>query len=270
MHLKRILSAVVAIPLLWLFILKGGTFLFTLLIMAVAVIALSEYYPLVDETSDGFSPLSLLGYGSSVVMVGLSFFMENPWPAHLGILLLNIPAAGFLLLERFERDHKEVNHLLSHVFGLFYLPMVLSCLVALRKAPSHGEMWIFTLLVTVAACDTGAFYAGTYMGKRKLCPSVSPGKTIEGFLGGMAGALLGGFLTKILFLPDLGWLLSLALFPLAGAIGPLGDLFESALKRASGIKDSGNLIPGHGGILDRIDALLFVAPLFYFAMVLGR
>lgn len=269
MHLKRILSAIVAIPLLWIFILKGGTLLLTFLLMAVAVIALYEYIPMVDDTADRFSSLSLLGYGSAVLMLGAAHFIENPWAVLLGIVFLNIPLGGFLLLNRFEKDNKVIHILLTHVFGLLYIPMMLAAIVKLRGLSVHGEMWIFTLLVTVAACDTGAFYAGTYMGKRKLCPSVSPGKTIEGFLGGMAGALVAGFAMKILFLPELGWGTSLLLFPIAGAIGPLGDLFESALKRSSGIKDSGNLIPGHGGILDRIDALLFVAPLFYMALVLG-
>jgi len=269
MHVKRILSAVVAIPLLWLFILKGGALLFTLLIMVVAVIALSEYYPLVDETADRFGALSLLGYGSSLVMVALAYAMDNPWGALLGVVFLNIPLGGFFLLSRFETDTKVVKHLLTHVFGLLYIPMVLATVMRLRLAPEHGVMWIFTLLVTVAACDTGAFYAGTFLGKRKLCPAVSPGKTVEGFMGGMAGALVAGFAMKALFVPELGWFACLLLFPLAGAIGPLGDLFESSLKRASGIKDSGQLIPGHGGLLDRIDALLFAAPLFYFFMVLG-
>lgn len=269
MHVKRILSAVVAIPLLWLLILKGGALLFTLLIMAVAVIALSEYYPLVDETADGFAPLALLGYASALVMVGLAHGLESPWGALLGVVFVNIPLGGFLLLSRFETDAKVVRHLLTHVFGLLYIPMVLAFVVRLRIAPEHGAMWIFTLLVTVAACDTGAFYAGTFLGKRKLCPAVSPGKTVEGFLGGMAAALVAGFVMKGLFVPELSWFASLLLFPLAGAIGPVGDLFESSMKRASGIKDSGHLIPGHGGLLDRIDALLFVAPLFYLFMIVS-
>ena len=269
MHLKRILSAVVAVPLLWLFILNGGPLFLTVLIMAVAVIALTEYYPLVDDTAHRFGPLPLLGYASSLAMVGLAHVVANPWGALLGVVFLNVPLGGFLLLSRFETEPKVVRHLLNHVFGLLYIPMVLASVVRLRMAPEHGVMWIFTLLVTVAACDTGAFYAGTYLGKHKLCPSVSPGKTIEGFVGGMAAALVAGFIMKGLFLPELSWFFCLLLFPLAGAVGPLGDLFESAMKRASGIKDSGHLIPGHGGILDRIDALLFVAPLFYLFMVVS-
>ena len=269
MHVKRILSAVVAIPLLWLFILNAGGLFFTVLLMAVAVNALTEYYPMVDETVGLYGPLALLGYGSSIVMVGLAWLLANPWGALLGVVFLNIPLGGYFLLSRFQSNPKVVKHLLSHVFGLLYVPMLLATIVQLRMIPGDGVMWIFTLLVTVAACDTGAFYAGTYLGKHKLCPAVSPGKTVEGFVGGMAAALVAGFLMKGLFLPGLGWLACFILFPLAGAFGPLGDLFESAMKRASGIKDSGNLIPGHGGILDRIDALLFVSPLFYLFMILS-
>ncbi|WP_300667338.1 phosphatidate cytidylyltransferase [Desulfoluna sp.] len=269
MHVKRILSAVVAIPLLWLFILKGGPVFFTLLMMAVAVIALTEYYPLVDETVDRLGPLPLLGYASAIMMVGLAHVISNPWGVLLGVVFLNIPLGGFLLLPRFETEPKVLRHLFTHVFGLLYIPMALASVVRLRIVPDHGILWIFTLLVTVAACDTGAFYAGTFLGKRKLCPSVSPGKTVEGFLGGMAAALVAGFVMKGFFVPELSWLFCLLLFPLVGVFGPLGDLFESSMKRASGIKDSGHLIPGHGGLLDRIDAFLFVAPLFYFFMIVS-
>ncbi len=269
MHVKRILSAIVAIPLLWLFILNAGGLAFTVLLMVVAILALIEYYPMVDDTVALCEPLALLGYGSAVVMMGAAHFITNPWGVLLGVLLLNIPLGGFFLLSRFESDSHVVKHLQTHIFGLLYIPMILSCLVRLRLTPTHGVMWIFTLLVTVAACDTAAFYVGTYFGKRKLCPAVSPGKTVEGFLGGMAGALVAGFFMKGVFLPDLGWFSCFLLFPLVGAFGPLGDLFESAMKRASGIKDSGHIIPGHGGILDRIDALLFVAPLFYLFMILS-
>ena len=107
-------------------------------------------------------------------------------------------------------------------------------------------------------------YAGSFLGKHKLCPAVSPGKTIEGSVGGLIANLGAGAIFKYFFLPAYSWGLSLLFFISVGIAGQIGDLFESELKRSAGIKDSGGILPGHGGILDRIDALLFAAPVAWF------
>jgi phosphatidate cytidylyltransferase len=125
-------------------------------------------------------------------------------------------------------------------------------------------LWIFLLLILVFLGDTGAYYVGSYFGQHKLCPAVSPNKTIEGSVGGLAASLGAGALFKHFFLPLLPWGLSLLFFFSIGIAGQVGDLFESQLKRVYKIKDSGTLLPGHGGVLDRIDALLFAAPVAYF------
>jgi phosphatidate cytidylyltransferase len=111
--------------------------------------------------------------------------------------------------------------------------------------------------------DTGAYYLGSYFGQHKLCPAVSPNKTIEGSLGGLAASLGSGALIKHFFLPLLPWGLSLLFFLSISIAGQVGDLFESQIKRVAHIKDSGAILPGHGGVLDRIDALLFAAPVAY-------
>jgi len=108
--------------------------------------------------------------------------------------------------------------------------------------------------------DIGALYVGTFLGRHKLCPSVSPKKTIEGALGGLAANLMIGLTVKAFFLPSLSWGHAILLILLIGIAGQIGDLFESILKRTAGIKDSGGILPGHGGMLDRIDALLFAGP----------
>ena len=112
--------------------------------------------------------------------------------------------------------------------------------------------------------DTGAYYAGTCLGRHKLCPSVSPGKTIEGFAGGLIAILVSGSLFKHFFFSQLSWSLVILFLVCISFAGPIGDLFESVIKRTQGVKDSGMLLPGHGGILDRIDSLLFAAPAVYF------
>jgi phosphatidate cytidylyltransferase len=119
------------------------------------------------------------------------------------------------------------------------------------------------LFFVVFLGDTGAFYVGSYLGRHKLSPIVSPNKTIEGAFGGIAANLSVGAFFKYFFIPRLPWGLGLLFFLTLGVVGQVGDLFESKLKRDSNIKDSGSLLPGHGGVLDRIDALLFAAPVAY-------
>jgi phosphatidate cytidylyltransferase len=127
----------------------------------------------------------------------------------------------------------------------------------------------FFLLIFVFGGDTGALYAGTYFGRHKLIPAVSPGKTIEGSIGGFGVGILLGGLCKFFFMPAVSWGTCLLFFICVGFAAPMGDLFESMLKRVGKIKDSGTILPGHGGILDRIDALLFAAPVAYFIKQYG-
>jgi phosphatidate cytidylyltransferase len=143
-----------------------------------------------------------------------------------------------------------------------YIPLSLSTLVLMRAGPD-GVTWIFFILFVVFLGDVGAYYVGTYKGKHRLNPSISPGKTIEGALGGLGANLVVGLVFKAVFLPGLPFLWTAVLVLTMGAAGQAGDLFESEMKRAAGIKDSGNILPGHGGLLDRIDALLFAAPVAY-------
>jgi phosphatidate cytidylyltransferase len=146
--------------------------------------------------------------------------------------------------------------------GTVYIPVLLSFLILIR-AGDVGMTWIFFVLAIVFAGDTSAYYVGSYWGRHKLSPAISPGKTIEGSLGGLAANLAVGAIGKALFFPGLSWATSILFFLAVGAAGQMGDLFESEMKRFSGIKDSSSLLPGHGGILDRIDALLFASPVAY-------
>jgi len=154
------------------------------------------------------------------------------------------------------------------VSGLLYVPLLLGHLVLTREL-LHGVQWVFLLLLLVMSGDTAAYYVGRSLGRRKLYPLVSPNKSVEGAVGGLAGSLLGAFIARLTFFPELtvGDSLLTALF--IGPLGQMGDLFESLLKRSFGVKDSGTIIPGHGGILDRLDSILFAAPaLYYYARYL--
>lgn len=155
------------------------------------------------------------------------------------------------------------------VAGLLYVPLLLGHLVMLRSLP-HGVPWIFLLLILVMAGDTGAFYVGSALGRHKLYPLVSPNKSVEGAIGGLAGSLIGVCIARWTFFPELSAGDCLLTALVIGPLGQAGDLFESLLKRSFGVKDSGTIIPGHGGILDRLDSILFAAPaLYYYARYLA-
>jgi phosphatidate cytidylyltransferase len=162
-----------------------------------------------------------------------------------------------------KRHLNEAGHHLAHVFaGLLYVP-ALACVWAPLKG--FGPSWLFIALATAFLSDTLAYFAGRAFGKHKLYPEVSPKKTKEGALGGLAGGALAmsGFGTMWL-LPEIPLAHAIVLGLLGSALGQIGDLVESMGKRTHGVKDSGAILPGHGGLLDRTDALLFVAPLIYY------
>jgi len=141
-----------------------------------------------------------------------------------------------------------------------YAGLLPAAVVALRVREDAGWPWVVLLFVVTWANDTFAYFTGRFLGKRPLAPRISPRKTWEGFWGGAAGSVGGALVVKVLFLPGLSVPAAAVVGAGAAVLGPLGDLSESMLKRAAGVKDSGRIIPGHGGLLDRVDAVLFVAP----------
>lgn len=163
----------------------------------------------------------------------------------------------------------EVHHRLGWIIlGLVYLPLLLGHLIPLRLL-ADGRQWIFLTLIVIMSCDTFAYFVGSKIGKRKLYPAVSPNKSVEGGIGGLVGSVFAVMMVKFTFLPVLGVLDAVLIGLLLGVMGQLGDLFESLLKRACQVKDSGSMIPGHGGILDRLDSLLFAFPVVYYIARLG-
>ncbi len=187
----------------------------------------------------------------------------------LFFLISTLLLLAFMYLFKLGPLDQLIFRLGWQVMGLIYLPLLLGHLVLLRQLPD-GRGWVFLVLFAVMACDSLAYFVGSSFGKHKLYPAVSPKKSIEGGLGGLVGSCLGVWLAKVLFLPALGAEHVILVGLLIGVIGQVGDLFESLLKRACGVKDSGGIFPGHGGILDRLDSLLFAFPLaYYLARVLS-
>jgi len=260
MHLKRWITGIIALPFLIFFIVKGGTY-FLVLIEVVCLLSLWEYFSIVsDAKGKTISSIMVAGVLTGVILI----FAASAGFFNLvsGIIALNLIICGFIALPQYKNNPDVLDILKKQLQGLIYIPLLLSFLVLIRNQ-TDGMIWIFLILAVIFAGDTSAFYFGSYLGRHKLCPAVSPGKTIEGSLGGLAANLIIGSIVKLFFLSELPWVQSLLLFAIMGITGQAGDLFESMLKRSSSVKDSGGLLPGHGGFLDRIDALLFAAPVVY-------
>lgn len=178
-------------------------------------------------------------------------------------LTLLILAVTIYTLYSFREIKNAASEAALLVFGLLYIPYLLGYLVLLRSHPL-GWQWIMLILFIVMSGDSAAYFVGCNFGKRKLYPAVSPNKSIEGSLGGIAGSMVGVVVAKWIYFSEIGLADALLAAVLVGTISQIGDLFESLLKRSCGVKDSGGIIPGHGGILDRLDSIIFAAPAAYY------
>ena len=253
----RVGSALVLAPLAIYATWRGGV-IFAAVCAVVAALAAHELISMI-------APVRLPeAYGIAVAAT----FPLAPWYA-LGVypawapIALGFAGMGLLVLHLFGGDLEGVPRRASAVaLAWIWIGPVVSSVVSLRLR--FGTGWVIMALATTFVNDTAAYFAGRFLGRHKLLPRVSPKKTWEGFLGGVAGSVAAALVVRAFdFTHDLGTLgwAGAALLGLGAAVlGPLGDLSESMVKRATGVKDSGSLIPGHGGLLDRIDALLFVAP----------
>jgi phosphatidate cytidylyltransferase len=156
--------------------------------------------------------------------------------------------------------------LIRFVFGFFYIGFLGAHVVLIFKTAS-GSSWLILLFVIIAMSDSCAYYAGRAFGRHKLCPAISPGKTIEGFIGGLMGATIASLVLSSFLFPQIRLVTIAVIAIVTSCLGVIGDLVESVMKRSLNIKDSGSILPGHGGILDRMDSLLVSAPPFYYMII---
>jgi phosphatidate cytidylyltransferase len=256
--ISRVLVAAAGIPivlgLLWL----GGWWLFGLAAVA-ALIALHEFYGMTRP----LRPLVLAGYGGVIAALIGAEWGGVDWmlAGFLGTFLLTF----FLYLVATTRAPATVA-ISGTILGAAWIGFGLGLLVLLRDLPDHGRLATFTVLIAVWADDTAAYLVGRVIGRHKFSPALSPAKTWEGFVAGTAAAIFVAFVA----LYEEGFLTiteSIVLGAVIAVAGALGDLFESALKRDMNVKDSGRILAGHGGMLDRTDALLFAGPAAYFTIV---
>ena len=254
--IKRALAAVVLLPLVGALVLWKERAGFAALVIACAAIGLREYVRILLPASARLARAAVLLAGTGLC-AGLIFRPDLAVVWFPGALVL---AAGAVLL-----DHGDIAAAGARLgiagFGVFYVGGLAAPIALLQRDLTNGPYWVFLAIAVTFGNDTGAYFAGRALGRHKLAPSVSPGKTVEGACGGLAASIGMAFLARATFLSELTVADCLAIALPAAVLGPVGDLVESMIKRSAGVKDSGRLIPGHGGLLDRVDALLFVASL---------
>lgn len=257
---SRVLVAAVLLPLVIGAVYLGGWWLFALALFG-GLLALHELYVI----SRGLRPLVLAGYvGFVLALLGLELG-GVPWL--LGGILSTFVAV-FAVFGLSDVRTSATASFGATLLGVVWIAAGIGCLLLVRDIPEFGFAAVMAVLFTVFAADTGAFFVGRAVGRRKLAPSISPGKSWEGLVGGVAAAVLTAFLVlygdreEFLSIPE-----SLALGAVIALASVLGDLFESAVKRDLQVKDSGRLLAGHGGMLDRLDSLLWAGPAAYFLIL---
>ena len=270
MLLKRTLTLLVAIPLISSIIYWGSKIVFLIITMLIAGAAFYEYLTMNLSNSSLRTKIAMVLMG--VVLIFFTGYnipsintLESNGILQLFIALVTVCVFAVLItkLVLFPRRIIFRQPLSIFVIGTVYICIFLSFLVLIRNS-THGIQWIFFILLVLWMGDTGAYIVGSMIGRTKLYPAVSPNKTIEGALAGLVFSLVTGLACRKLFLPDFSMIHCILLTSGISLIGQLGDLCESVFKRERGFKDSGNILPGHGGILDRIDSLLFAAPFLYY------
>jgi len=262
--LPRLAVIVAGVPCLYAITLRGGVF-FLLLVDLIVVLGLRELLQLLR--AKGYQPFALLAYSCSVALTWYAWRQGVAVP-----LILTGSLMAIMVRELLRREMSQaLAHIAVTVFGIMYLGWLGTHLVLLRQLPATlggddamGARLVFLLAALVWATDTGAYLCGVAFGRRPLASRISPKKTVEGAVGGLLAAGLVGWLCTRSLVPFMTPLAGTVLGVVAGVAAQLGDLVESLIKRDVGIKDTAPLLPGHGGILDRFDSLLFTAPVLYY------
>ena len=261
---RRVITALVVLPLLMAALFLGPPLLGVLLVATAALVGLWEFFGFVEARQ--LKPMRRTG-----VVLAAAMFLDVAYPAWHDTPIW--PLAAVLLLSVTLLPGRDLIDTVPSaavtLLGAIYLGALGGTIAALRiiQPESDGAWRIVLLLAIIMVSDTFAFFAGHAFGRQRLAPALSPGKTVEGAAGGVVGGLVGALGVRALGLPSMPLVDTLLLGVLVAALGIVGDLDESLLKRWAGVKDSGTLFPGHGGMLDRIDSLLFGAPILYYYFV---
>lgn len=281
----RLLTAALLIPPIIYVILEGGLWVLGTVVV-ITLLGISEFYHLIE--AKGAEPLRGVGMLAAVALPVVTYLGSD----YAATVLMSFLLLGVMVAQLGKAEIAESLASISGTFfGVFYIGWLLSHAVALRgfhdvvqgrwgpdavlgMHPDAGAFYLLFTISSVIAGDVGAYFVGRKYGRRKLAPKVSPGKTVEGAFGAVAGGLVIGLACKAIFdawrpelSAQLGWLACALLAPVLAGVGIVGDLVESLLKRDAKVKDTGTLLPGTGGILDRIDSNLLGIPVMYYLLL---
>jgi phosphatidate cytidylyltransferase len=253
---------VVGVPI----VLIGG-WVFVAFVALILGMAIWEYWRMFQI--GGYRPSATLMIGGTLVLV----VTRHLWGFQTAPFLLSFFALGAIAHQVFDYKNSEKTSALNfniNLGGLIYIGWLGCYIISLRNLPD-GMWWILLVIPTTGMVDGGAFFMGSLFGKHRMAPRISPKKSWEGYIGGVLFGVLGGALLAVFLqmrAPSIQPWLGLTIGALIGLVTPIGDLGESVMKRSFGVKDSGSVLPGHGGILDRIDSWLWAAPISYYVIVL--
>lgn len=253
-------------PLLLFIFWKGGYFLLGLVLLVVAL-SYWEFVRLV--AAKGASAQFISGELIAVASVLAVFFNTG---VVIPLILIGVTLVFFI--EIYRKQGSPILNIGATLFGALFFSLFFGSFLLIRELPhihnfeySEAGQWILMLVLSTWACDSAAMVVGSYFGRHKLIERISPNKSIEGTIAGFFSGILAAYICHIWFIDFLSPLDSIAIGAIAGIFGQYGDLFESMLKRDAGVKDSSNLIPGHGGIMDRFDSLTLSAPIMYLYLI---
>jgi len=266
--LKRMLTILVAVPVIFLCTYFGGIPFF-ILVTALAIVSLNEFYNLLK--SKGLSPYYTIGnLFTLLIIILVQFTLKHPnWEPVSSALLTLAVITNFTAAIFVRRTAMATANIATTLLGMLYVGWLFSYLVLLRALTPHGA-YLFFLMITIWAADTVAFLVGTKLGKRQLSPYISPKKTVEGAVIGFIVAVIASFIFGIIkeqSLLPVNYIHYIILGAIIGIFAQISDLSESIIKRDAGVKDSSNLVPGHGGVLDRMDSFIFTAPVVYYYLI---
>ena len=269
MLLPRILTAVIGVPLILAAIHFGGV-VYMAFVAGIILLCLYEYGLVLRAGKKPVHFVSLMLFGAlmgAVAILGRATIPSLELPDNLYPFSISVVLCGTLLIEVLT-PRRSWDRVANTFVGIFLIPWSLAHLINIRDIATNGEYLTLLMIVTVWICDTGAYFTGRFLGKHKLNKEVSPKKTWEGAIGGTLLAVGGALLMQHLFLPEvLSIKQTVWLGILIAVVGQVSDLSESVIKRSTGVKDSSNLLPGHGGFLDRFDSYLLLAPIFYYVVL---
>lgn len=288
--LKRVIVAIIGIPLFVFSIFQGGAILFILVII-ISTLALYEFYNLFDQLE--IYPHKVTGLVFNVLLISTFFVCKPSDPIAFQYLFLELVLFSLLIVgsELWSKNHKPLYNTTSTIAGVIYISLSFVSFLALRNIfntsycdssihcsnqaffnnfgvnfsnSDNYSAWILMItLISIWVCDTFAYFFGKSFGKHKIYPKISPKKSWEGSIAGFVGAILAFAILVHFLIPGFPIYHAIILGALSGSIGQIGDLAESQFKREAGVKDSSNILPGHGGIFDRFDSIIFVVPVVY-------